>query len=209
MEIICISDTHLAAPLLHPADLLIHAGDMTYQGTQKETTQTLEWFRSIRHQFDKIVVVPGNHELGWEADFLARKADFAAIGVDLLYDEAVEYEGLSIWGSPVQPRFFDWEFNRNRGADIKQHWDKIPLETNILITHGPPFGIGDLTPRGEHVGCQDLLDKVRSLPNLRLHVFGHIHEGRGVTLLNGVSYVNACIMDGRYRPVHGPIVINL
>lgn len=45
-------------------------------------------------------------------------------------------DGLKIWGSPIQHEFFNWAFNRKRGKEIKKHWDLIPSDTNILITHG-------------------------------------------------------------------------
>jgi hypothetical protein len=56
-----------------------------------------------------------------------------------LNDSGVEIDGLKFWGSPVQPYFHNWAFNRI-GDDICKHWELIPLDTDILITHGPVKG---------------------------------------------------------------------
>jgi Icc-related predicted phosphoesterase len=111
-----------------------------------------------------------------------------------VYLEDSEYELLSsvepnsdhihsfkVYGSPWQPEFCDWAFNVNRGPEIKRYWDKIPVDTDILITHGPPLGFGDLTSDGFHCGCSDLLDRVLAHPP-RVHIFGHIHEAYGKIL---------------------------
>lgn len=54
-------------------------------------------------------------------------------------------------------------------------------KTDILLTHGPPLRVHDLATRGVHAGCPALLERVSQIQP-RLHVFGHIHEGRGATL---------------------------
>lgn len=85
---------------------------------------------------------------------------------------------FKVYGSPWQPEFYDWAFNLNRGPESRAIWDKIPIDTDILITHGPPLGFGDLTADNFHCGCSDLLDVVLQKPP-RLHIFGHIHEAYG------------------------------
>jgi predicted phosphodiesterase len=112
-----------------------------------------------------------------------------------VYLEDSEYELIShsphsdsnhsfkVYGSPWQPEFCDWAFNVNRGPEIRRYWDKIPPDTDILITHGPPLGFGDLTADGFHCGCSDLLDVVQANPP-RVHIFGHIHEAYGKTIFN-------------------------
>jgi len=112
---------------------------------------------------------------------------------DIIYlnDTGTTIEGLKIWGSPVQPEFFNWAFNRERGEDICKHWDLIPDDTDILITHGPAFGILDRVLEGEYVGCSDLLKKIKQIKP-KIHAFGHIHEAYGQCEEDGTTFINAC-----------------
>ena len=99
-----------------------------------------------------------------------------------LYNRAVTIEGITFYGSPHTPRFFDWAFMYDP-PDSKKIWEKIPHETNVLITHGPPYGVLDQCPNQqgvmESVGCPELLAAVQNRPAIQLHLFGHIHEGYG------------------------------
>eukprot|EP00392_Amoebophrya_sp_AT5.2_P007309 g7323.t1 len=117
---------------------------------------------------------------------------------------------LTIYGSPYQPEFCDWGFNLPRGAPCRQKWDQIPQNTDILVTHGPPLGRGDLTvPAKVRAGCLDLLETVADRVRPSLHVFGHIHEGYGASF-DGVSvYVNAATCNLAYRPSNPPVVVEL
>ena len=119
-------------------------------------------------------------------------------GVTYLQDEATTIMGLKFYGSPWQPRFFDWAFNADRGKPLADIWAKIPEDTDVLVTHGPPFGILDQTWRGEKVGCQDLLARVRII-RPRFHLFGHIHEGYGAFQNESTVFLNGSICDLNYN----------
>ena len=125
-----------------------------------------------------------------------------------LEDEAATLDGVRFWGSPWQPRFYDWAFNLERGSEIRAKWDLIPAATDVLITHGPPLGHGDLTSGGKRVGCADLLDRIHQL-RPTFHFFGHIHEGYGVTRDGDTTFVNASVCDLGYRPVRVPVVVDI
>ena len=127
--------------------------------------------------------------------------------VHYLQDRGVLIDGVRVWGSPWQPRFFDWAFNLDRGPLLAEKWALIPGDTDILVTHGPPFGTLDLTPRGDRVGCEALAARLNDL-RVRLHVFGHIHHGYGVVERGQRISVNASICDERYLPVNAPIVVD-
>ena len=140
-------------------------------------------------------------------------------GVTYLQDQGEMIEGLSIWGSPWQPWFYDWAFNLARGPQLAEKWAMIPNGIDIVVTHGPPMGILDRTDRGEHVGCADLRDQMAIL-RPRLHVFGHIHEGYGQvvkqvwrrddpTVSDDTIYVNAANCTVQYRVENPPIVVDL
>lgn len=121
--------------------------------------------------------------------------------------------GLKFWGSPIQPWFHDWAFNRWRGSltegSIKKHWDMIPDDTDVLITHGPPKGFGDRPfGREKPVGCDDLLAAVLRIKP-KLHVFGHIHGGYGFDVFNGTIFLNASSVDEAYKPVNSPVVFDI
>lgn len=120
-------------------------------------------------------------------------------------------EGIKLWGSPWQPWFFDWAFNLQRGPEIARKWDLIPDDIHVLATHGPPHGVLDKTSRRppQSVGCEALLERVAALPVLKLHVFGHIHEGYGTLVRGGCTFVNASICDVRYSPVNSPVTLDL
>jgi len=207
MRVVFISDTHNRHDLISvpDGDMIVHSGDFSSRGEPGEIAYFLKWYADLPHRHK--VLIAGNH------DFLAETAPSIFRGmipdsVVYLEDSGVEIEGLRIWGSPIQPWFFDWAFNRKRGAEIKLHWDLIPDDTDLLITHGPPYGILDKVVRdGSPVGCRDLLAKAQ-LVRPRVHVFGHIHEGYGQLEIDGVNYLNASVLDERYAVKNAPIVFD-
>lgn len=208
MKIVCISDTHLMhlrTPINVPrGDVLVHAGDATFSGRKEEIRAFAGWFLALPHE--EKIFVPGNHD--WGFDLAPVEAAKLLPGVHVLHDSGVTIDGVRFWGSPYQPEFMNWAFNLPRGEPLKRHWDMIPEGTDVLITHGPPHGIGDLVPRGEKVGCEALRDAVvRVKP--KLHVFGHIHCGYGVYQPGATKFVNASVCNEAYEPVNAPIECDL
>ncbi len=186
-------------------DIVIHAGDFTKRGESGEIADFLEWFSGLPHPHK--IFVGGNH------DFLLEKAPEAfakMIPPSCIYlnDTAAMVAGLIVWGSPITPFFFDWAFNRHRGADIRKHWDLIPDRVDILVTHGPPYGVLDLTARGQRVGCKDLTQSVQRVKP-RIHLFGHIHEAYGEREQNGTRFINASVLNLEYRRVNAPVVVDV
>lgn len=219
MKIVCISDTHnrhkkLTIP---ECDLLIHAGDWSFQGQYSEVKDFAKWLNKQYDQCSNIVVIPGNHELMFEKNLPFSKTWFTEECPDahLLIEESVTIDGIKIYGSPIQPFFCNWAWNRYP-HEIKKHWDAIPDDTNILITHGPPEGIldqtiyanGDIRP--DMLGCPELLRRVKELKHLKLHTFGHIHYfGGKIKQEDGVVFNNASICDEQYIPLNPITVIDL
>lgn len=202
MLIDCISDLHGFFPSLPGGDLLLICGDLTARDRFEEYHQFNEWLLTLPYR--AIVVIAGNH------DGLIEKG-IAAIGRDpkkifYLCDSGIGFEGLKIWGSPYTPTFMRWHFMRNRGQEIKKHWDLIPADTDILITHGPPHEILDETEEGDKAGCEDLRDAVLNKIKPKIHCFGHIHEQGGkIKEIGGVKFVNCSYVNERYRPVFSSI----
>ncbi|MGH9948517.1 MAG: metallophosphatase domain-containing protein [Pyrinomonadaceae bacterium] len=214
MRIVCISDTHNCnSQIVVPdGDILIHSGDATITGTVEEIKRFNAWFESLPHKHK--IFVAGNHDWLFE-----RNNDLARLllNTKIIYleDSSVEIDGLKIYGSPWQPRFYDWAFNLMRGAELAAKWKLIPNDIDILITHGPPNGILDEVPRQwgiDYKGCEELrkrVEEVAAFGRLKLHVFGHIHCGYGMQEKFGVKFVNASNCDEAYNPVQKPNVIDI
>lgn len=212
MRLVCISDTHGEHQdlVLPEGDVLIHAGDVSAHGRRDETLGFMQWLGS--QNFEHILCIAGNHDTFVEQDPLVAK-QFADInGVQLLNDSGYQVKGVQFWGSPITPRFFDWSFMRDPGAPIEAHWNLIPTHTDVLITHGPPFGIMDEVVRQngdvENTGCPSLLSRVQAVAPA-LHIFGHIHEGHGSVQNDGVRYLNVSTMNEFYRVTNQPVVVDI
>jgi Icc-related predicted phosphoesterase len=206
MKIVCLSDTHQQhRNLVVPAgDLLIHAGDITMNGSLDVIRDFNTWLGELPHRHK--VMIAGNHDRNFE-----RQPETRALITNAIYleESGCTIEGLKFWGSPISPWFFDWSFNRQRGADIKRHWDAIPRDTQVLITHGPPRGMLDtIRPGSGPLGCDDLAHAVAEVKPL-LHVFGHIHGGYGVNREGITTFVNASMVNEEYKTVHPPICVTL
>lgn len=208
MKIVVISDTHGQHQLLTlpEGDLIIHAGDISRRGDLTEVENFLDWFANL--DFQHKIFVAGNHDFFFEKADPAFTQSLIPSGVTYLNDSGIVIDGVKIWGSPVTPWFYDWAFNRERGEAIQKHWDLVPEDTTILITHGPPYKILDQTVYSEHVGCENLALKVRQIQPA-YHVFGHIHEDYGTLTKNDVTYINASVLDDHYELVNPPAVLSI
>lgn len=208
MTLTLISDTHFRHSQLELADgdMLIHAGDLCGHGTEGEALAFLRWFGE--QPYTHKIFIAGNHDWFFEKKDKAYIDKIIPKNVHYLNDSGLEIEGLKIWGSPVQPAFLDWAFNRKKGTEINKHWKLIPKDTDILITHGPPFGILDRTTSNSNAGCEMLLKKVNQIKP-KLHVFGHIHEGYGMMEKGETIFANASSVNVNYQLVNAPIVIEI
>lgn len=177
MQVVLISDTHSdhlrLKNLPEEADMIIHAGDCTHEGKFQEYVQFIEWYSCLPYKHK--LLIPGNHDFileqmpVWSKDFAKEK------GIHLLVDSGVNIEGFNIWGTPWVPYCGDWAFSRREEVPLMCAFENIPLDTNILISHGPPRGLFD-----SNYGSEHLKRKLSYLSDLKLHVFGHIHEGYGI-----------------------------
>lgn len=229
MIIDCVSDLHGEYPTLEGGDLLIVAGDLTGSDKMIQYGHFGAWMD--RQNYKKKVLIGGNHD-----NYLERKGFefikdvYDSINVEYLCDSGCEYEGLKIWGSPWTAQFpginpHCCAFTVNYGCDtddwLNEYWEQIPKDTDVLITHCPPYGILDGTRRGEHVGSGCLLNKVIEIEP-KLHVFGHIHEWGGKTIEPAKGtyfpdyydrcetiFVNASVMNEDYDMVNKPVRIIL
>lgn len=208
MQITTISDTHGKHNQLHltSGDILLHAGDISSRGNPVEVEKFLNWFKVQDYKYK--IFIAGNHDFFFERNSPTEIASLIPDNVIYLNDSGVEIEGLKIWGSPVSPWFYDWAFNRQRGEEIKKHWDLIPDDTDILITHGPAYEVLDLTTGMVRAGCEDLLNRIKEIQP-KIHLSGHIHEGYGQVKKFGTHFINASVLNERYEMVNTPIIVDL
>ncbi len=189
--IVCISDTHeLHREVDVPdGDILIHAGDFTmFSKSAAAILDFNEWLGELPHRYK--VVVPGNHEFFLEADSSRRRLVSNAV---VLIDEGLEMMGLRVWGSPITP-LSGGAFGRSSPKDRSRLYAAIPADVNILVTHGPPYGVLDRSPGTLHnQGCPELREAVNRL-NPQLHLFGHIHGAHGMANIGETLFVNAAML---------------
>jgi Icc-related predicted phosphoesterase len=206
MRIVCISDTHMFHDklVIPDGDVLVHAGDLCGHGTVAEVQRFDTFLATLPHRHK--VVIAGNHDWCFQREPEAARAALAH--ATYLQDSGVVIDGLRFWGAPWQPEFLSWAFNLPLGPKLQEKWDLIPADTDVLVTHGPPFGVGDRCFDGREVGCPDLLAVIDRI-GPKLHVAGHIHEGYGERRRGPTLCVNASSCDLRYRPVQPPIVVDL
>jgi Icc-related predicted phosphoesterase len=199
MRIVAVADTHTFEADLGPipeGDVFVHAGDLCRGGRLEELSKVADWLRSLPHRHK--VVVAGNHDWCFSDD---PKAAIELLGPTIVYLEDAEtvIEGVRFWGSPWQPAFNDWAFNLPRGAPLAEKWACIPRATDVLVTHGPPAGIGDQLGDAGRAGCEDLLDVVRRVRPM-LHLFGHIHPDGGCWPIDGTCFANVTTWEGLRKP---------
>jgi Icc-related predicted phosphoesterase len=207
MRVVFISDTHNKhnSFVLPQGDLLIHAGDVSGRGTQKEIEDFLHWFSFQPHQYK--VFIAGNHDFFIQQN-PQKFREILPSNVIYLQDEMVEIEGRKIYGSPWTPKFMNWAFMKNKGAEISSCWKLIPNEIDVLITHGPAYGMRDELHTGEAVGCQDLANELdRIKPSYFL--FGHIHEAYGTMVKDGITFINGAVLNEKYQMTNAPTVFDL
>jgi Icc-related predicted phosphoesterase len=213
MKIWHISDTHgMHYDLKVPeADCVVFSGDCSNSRDSainfNEVSFFIDWYSNlpIKHK----VFVGGNHDVSIErglysSSFIKEK------GVVYLFNESVEIDGIKIWGSPYTPTFgvnWAWNIARHKICNV---WNLIPDDTDVLVTHGPPKGILDLSIDGlnnlESCGCSNLRTKLFKL-KLKACLFGHIHNSdyisnSGVLKLSNLDTIfsNAsCVADKKIK----------
>ncbi|WP_348746560.1 metallophosphatase domain-containing protein [Tenacibaculum sp. 190524A02b] len=208
MKIVCISDTHgfHNSLKLPEGDVIIHAGDVTQSGRENQVIDFLNWYTQLDYEYK--IFIAGNHDYFFEQENEEEINKRIPQNITYLNDSGIDINGIKIWGSPIQPLFCNMAFNRRRGGEIKKHWDLIPNNTDVLVTHDPAYGVLDTTLQGQSVGCVELLQKVKTVQP-QIHICGHIHEAYGERNLFGVDFVNASVVNFKYQVANTPIVFEV
>lgn len=219
MRITFISDTHnihdQVTKDLPGGDLIICAGDVTLDGYLQEMKNFCEWFDGLRN-YDHKIWIGGNHEFCLQ-DFPSKASEYYTSYKDIHYLQddwlyvGEEYEDLvKVYGSPWQVAFFNYAFNLPKGSEqLKEKWDAIPGDTDILVTHGPALGMQDFnpfSPEPRHIGCELLIERIKVVKP-KIHVCGHIHPGYGHTFDGTTHFINASVVTNKYKYGHLPISV--
>lgn len=199
MRLVMFSDTHgLHDRLTLPeGDVLIFTGDMCRHGTLQAVREFSDFLGRQPHPHK--LVIAGNHD--WPFQRQPQEARLAMESITYLEDAECVIDGIKFYGTPWQPRFYDWAFNLPRGAPLREVWSRVPDDTDVLLTHSPPLGVLDCTWDGRQVGCEELRSRTDELASLKVHVFGHIHEAYGSITLGGCRFFNASVCDRWNRRV--------
>lgn len=222
---VCFSDTHglhndIPEKHRHPGDVLLHGGDFTNTGEVEQIVSFSRWLEA--YPATHKIVIAGNHDMTLDEPYYRRTgaqrfhrtdpydcelARRSLTGCTYLEDSATEVCGYKIWGSPLQPDFCGWAFQLPRGGQCWKRWQRIPHSVDILMTHGPPHGRGDLCSSGVRAGCQDLR-KTIEMKVISINIAGHIHEGYGCQVDDVTGYINASTCTSGYQPSNPPIVFD-
>mmetsp|Transcript_22969 Transcript_22969/g.23619 ORF Transcript_22969/g.23619 Transcript_22969/m.23619 type:complete len:274 (+) Transcript_22969:27-848(+) len=209
IRVVMISDTHNdhRSLIIPPGDILIHAGDWTCYGNIEHTTDFNEWLGTLPHQYK--IVVNGNHESNavWK-----RQTSSLLSNATFLQENSItlniNQRDIKIYGSN-----FYWPMKNTNNPNF----DMIPLDTDILIVHGPAKGFVD----GGGKGCPSLRQKCLELAfgrsdlnipsgKLRLVVCGHIHYGYGIDDgIPGLYFVNASMCRSSRKVENEPLILDL
>ena len=215
MIITVISDTHgkhnEITQDLPGGDLLLHAGDISSMGYQHEVQQFCKWFNNVEN-YDHKIFIAGNHDWGFQNNVeKIMEIVNSYKTVTYIQDETVsvgdDKKMVNVYGSPWQPEFYNWAFNlQKNGVELAAKWDAIPDNTDILITHGPAFGVLD-TVSGkmwDNLGCQLLTDKIKTIKP-KIHLCGHIHSGYGYFFDGDTHFLNASVLNEAYQYTNEPL----
>lgn len=211
MRLCCFSDTHgLVLPHTEPHDITIYAGDWTsFNDYKTALAVTKQFLLALSSLSTCQILVAGNHDLIPACHYnLFKELISEYPSIHYLENSSITINSIEFYGTPYTPVFMDWYFMKTELA-LEQLYDQIPTTTNVLITHGPAYGIRDCTKKEISAGSSSLLDAISNLPELKHHIFGHIHEGYGTTILPSYSAHNVAILNYNYKPVNLPIYINI
>ena len=197
MKILHLSDTHNKHNELQnlpEADILVHSGDFSFAGSQSETLDFLSWFIDLPYKYK--IFIAGNHD-----DYLYNTDKIGLPdNCHYLCHSAVTIEGIQFYGVPM--------FMEDRiSGKYEEQIISIPIETDILITHQPPFQILDRASN-KNYGHKLLLDMVKGIQP-KHHLFGHIHDAYGMTTIGATTFVNAAILDEQYELANDPILLEV
>lgn len=229
IRIAAMSDLHGYLPDLSKDkfDVAVIAGDIVPTPLERNVDLSKLW---LEQDFSgwakdlpckKVIICSGNHDFVFEKTLNAKNNIRMSAKIEYLQDDSYTHKGFKFYGSPWTPWFYEWAFNLDYSdkhetnvdpneRQLEKIFSKIPEDTDILLTHGPPKGYKDLTPRGDHAGSRALLRHVKRVQPY-YHFFGHIHldyqKERQWSCLGKTIFVNVSVKDNKYKVVREPVIV--
>jgi Icc-related predicted phosphoesterase len=191
MEFTLISDTHNSHNQLDltKGDILLHSGDISLHGTEKEFFEFIDWFKKQPYKYK--IFIAGNHDF-----FIYEKGKDYIKDIcrqnDIIYlqDDLIIINDISIYGTPWVPVYKNMAFNLDQN-ELYNNFNLIPNKIDILLTHTPPFKVLDYVPRKDiNAGCKILSERLSKV-DFRICSFGHIHEGNGLLIDKNKTFINS------------------
>lgn len=219
MIIYAVSDLHGKFPdIPQPCDLLIVGGDICPDGfngvwARHNSEPQKKWFQKkflpwVSRQAKQVLVTWGNH------DYCGGPVGVCPVfgNVDVVVDDLVEVEGLRIWLTPWSNEFMDWAWMKPHDQ-LADFYEMIPKGIDILVSHQPPQGFGDLYPNVltgemEHIASSELLYTIERVKP-KVVVCGHLHGGYGTYHLGPTIIHNVSVVNEQYQLVNPPTEIVL
>ena len=205
VKLVFISDTHGLhgnMKTIPDGDILVHCGDGLNVGSSSDFWSFAGWIKNLPHPHK--IFVPGNHDRFFQNSELTAREIMS--GIHILIDQSVIVEGIKFYGSPWTPTFYDWSFMQDE-IDLSKYWDMIPDDTDVLVTHGPPYSILDTVKKGgENLGSPSLHNRVKWIKP-KFHAFGHIHGGYGILEEDEMTFINASVCTEKYKPKNKPVEV--
>lgn len=209
MRVYAVSDLHgYFPPFVPECDTLLLAGDYCptrnldmerrfMLGKFKDWLEKLLMEKTVK----RIIGIAGNH------DFILQEDRGLADGLPWIYlqDSEIDIEGIRFYGTPYTRTFYNWAFMESEDK-LRQRFQQIPKGLDILLTHGPAYGILDANAQGEHCGSPSLLYRIKDAKPDSV-VCGHIHEGHGIMQEGKTRYYNVAYINGKYEPKYNCINI--
>ena len=206
MKLVCFSDIHADYNFKLPkGDVLVYCGDFSGMGTLQDIAVFNTFLLDHKDDYQEILVVYGNHETASECNLAVSQALFT--GCHVLTDEGITIDGVKFYGTPFTKTFYNWAFMKSE-KDLVAVYDQIPKDTDVVIAHGPPYGILDQNSWGEHCGSTAFLERMKVVKP-KACIFGHIHASSGVIRLNETTYINASLLDDNYAMAFKPRVLEI
>lgn len=213
--ITAISDTHNKHKELTKdlpgGDLLLCSGDVSSMGYLHEIKNFCKW--AANQDYEEVIFIAGNHDFGFQDTYEDAVEIINNYGLTYLQDDLylfgnnhIYLEMIKIYGSPWQPEFYNWAFNLPKNdIELEQKWNNIPVDTDILLTHGPAFGYLDsIVNRVGNLGCELLRQRIDKFPP-KIHIFGHIHGGAGYMYNGKTHFINASVLNEHYTYTNKPL----
>ncbi len=211
LRIAAVSDTHgRQAWTVPPCDVFVHAGDITGRGSLQEAAV---FATKLRERMDSpdgpqhAIIVPGNHDECFE---LFTEPTLALFGprVHVLLNDSLTLDGICFFGSPWTPPFMQWHFMANEQR-LAALYEAMPSTVDVLVTHGPPYGVLDPGWQAAHVGSTALASAV-SGRTVQHHVFGHLHAAGGRMVQQGhTTFYNVAACNDAYQLVNQPRIFDV